>query len=242
MTVRAFLFDYGGTLDGEGWHWFDRFVHLYREAGSDLPEATIKTAFYLADEKIAAEAAAHAYRLRPLIERHVELQMEALGNSARMLAGELVEGFCAITEEGWSRARAALSRLRTSGRLAVVSNFYGNLDVLLAEAGLAPLLDTVVESVRVGVEKPDPRIFALALDRLGLTGSEAVMIGDNFDRDLRPAKSLGMRTVWLRRGEGPPPQDGVADLVVSELGQIPDAFGGAPSRRRSGGNRKRLHG
>lgn len=220
MVDRAYLFDYGGTLDGEGWHWFDRFLHLYRDSGSVLPEETIKKAFYFADARIAAEAAARGLRLRPLIERHVELQMEVLGDPVRGIAKRLVEGFCAITADGWAKARAALRRLRAEARLAVVSNFYGNLEIILEEAGLAPLLDAVIESVRVGVEKPDPRIFEIALDRLGIAPQQAVMVGDNFDRDLRPAKSIGMGTIWLRQGTKPPPEPGIADLVIGTLDEI----------------------
>src|SRR5437867_1347040 len=110
MPPRAYLFDYGGTLDGEGWHWFDRILHLYRAAGSKLPESAIKAAFYAADKRICAEAASHGYRLRPLIERHVELQMAILGDGARRVAPLVVEGFCRMTEEGWERSRRALAR------------------------------------------------------------------------------------------------------------------------------------
>ncbi|MGH7898997.1 MAG: HAD family hydrolase [Candidatus Binatia bacterium] len=217
---RAIVFDYGGTLDGEGWHWFDRTLHLYRAAGSDLPEASIKHAFYFADREIAGEAAARGYRLRPLIERHVELQIAMLGDGARDLAGKIVAGFCRMTEEGWLRSRQALERLRHGARLGVVSNFYGNLEVLLEEAGILPLLDCVIESTRVGIEKPDPRIYRLAAERLDLDARDVVMVGDNFERDIRPAKRIGMGTVWLRRGKATPPEPGIADRVVSSLSEI----------------------
>src|SRR5262249_23698929 len=82
------------------------------------------------------------------------------------------EGLCGMAEGGWERSRALLSRLRGRVRIGVVSNFYGNLEVLLAEAGLAAALDTVVESARVGVEKPDPAIYRLAAERLGVPPRE----------------------------------------------------------------------
>ena len=81
--ARAVLFDYGGTLDGEGWHWFDRMLSLYRQAGCDQPEAEIKQAFYAADHAIAEEARLRGYGLRSLMRRHVELQMEVLGPAGR---------------------------------------------------------------------------------------------------------------------------------------------------------------
>ena len=218
--ARAVLFDYGGTLDGEGWHWFDRMLSLYRQAGCDQPEAEIKQAFYAADHAIAEEARLRGYGLRSLMRRHVELQMEVLGPAGRRFGEDVAEGFCAMTEVGWERSRALLSRLRGRVRIGVVSNFYGNLEVLLAEAGLAAALDTVVESACVGVEKPDPAIYRLAAERLGLAPREVVMVGDSFERDVRASRRAGMHAIWLRRGEAEPPEPGVADRVISRLAEI----------------------
>lgn len=220
MPVRGYLFDYGGTLDGEGWHWFERTVDLHRRAGSTVPEAEIRRAFYEADRRFALEAAERRDRLQPMMERHAELQADVLGEAFRRIAPAFVDGFVAITEEGWRAARGLFARLRPPARLGVVSNFYGNLETLLEEAGLAPSLDVVVESATVGVEKPDPEIYRIALERLDLPAREVVMVGDHFDRDVRVAKSLGMRTIWIRRGDRDPPEPGIADAVVSSLAEI----------------------
>jgi putative hydrolase of the HAD superfamily len=153
--------------------------------------------------------------------------MAVLGGGARRFAAEVVRGFCEMTAEGWQRSRATLSRLHGGSRLGVVSNFYGNLDVLLEEAGLSPFLDAVVESVRVGIEKPDPAIYRLAAARLALPPEDVVMVGDNFDRDVRAARTIGMRAIWLRRGSAPPPEAGIADRVISRLEEIEPLPGGA---------------
>jgi len=218
--IRAYLFDYGGTLDGEGWHWFDRTVELYRRAGSDAPTAEIKRAFYVADQRLGLEAAREQYRLRPLVERHVEIQAEVLGESVRQIVGTLVEGFCAISEEGWQTARSCLARLRRGARLGVVSNFYGNLTTILKEAGLAPFLDVTIESAVVGVEKPDPAIYRIALERLALPAGQVCMVGDNFDRDVRPSVAIGMRAIWLSREGREPPQSGLAERTIRRLAEI----------------------
>lgn len=220
MSARAVLFDYGGTLDGEGSHWFDRMVELHRRAGSNVPREELKRAFYVADARLGEEAGECRYALRAMVERHVAIQAEELGPPVRRVAGAIVEGFVALTRDGWRVARDVLGRLRDGARLGVVSNFYGNLDVQLEEAGLAPLLEVVVESARVGVAKPDPAIYRLALDRLRLPASEVVMVGDNFERDVRPAKSLGLGTVWLRCGDAAPPEPDLADHVVSRLAEL----------------------
>ncbi len=224
MTVRACLFDYGGTLDGEGWHWFDRTVHLYRKAGCVLPVEGLKRAFYHADEQIEAEAAREGYRLRPLMERHLELQIDVLGPQARPFAKAVVDGFCDMTETGWRRARAALGTLRGRVKLGVVSNFYGNLDAMLDESGLGPMLDVVVESVKVGLQKPDPAIYRLAAERLAIPAAECVMVGDNLERDVNAARRAGLRAIWLRRADLPPATDDAAEGVVTSLADAVAAF------------------
>ena len=145
-----------------------------------------------------------------------------LGDGAGRFVRAVVDGFCAMTEEGWKRSRELFSRLAGRVRLGVVSNFYGNLEVLLGEAGLAPFLDIVVESAHVGVAKPDPAIYRLAAERLALPATDLVMVGDNFERDCRPAKSIGMGSIWIRRGGADPAETGVADRVISRLDEIAD--------------------
>lgn len=221
MIPRAYLFDYGGTLDGEGWHWFDRTLHLYRAAGCTEADGTLKRAFYTADHAIAEEAAREGYRLRPLLERHVELQMGVLGDKCRRFGKPVIDGFCDMTDTGWRRARRALGALRGRVKLGVVSNFYGNLDAMLDESGLAPLLDVVVESVKAGAEKPDAKIYRIAAARLALDPRDVVMVGDNFARDVAAARAAGMRAIWLRRGEQSAPTAGVAEQVISCLDEVP---------------------
>jgi len=93
-------------------------------------------------------------------------------------------------------AAEALGALRAGGRRsAVVSNFDHRLPAILAGLGLAPLLDAVVLPADAGAAKPDPRIFARALARLGATPAEAVCVGDDAERDLAAARRLGIRAI-----------------------------------------------
>ncbi|MEI7894859.1 MAG: HAD-IA family hydrolase [Myxococcales bacterium] len=86
----------------------------------------------------------------------------------------------------------ALLRLRTRGvQVAVVSNSEGTLEELLDSLGL--VFDTVIDSGRVGVEKPEPRIFELALERTHTTADHALHLGDSF-----PADIVGARLAHLR--------------------------------------------
>ena len=80
----------------------------------------------------------------------------------------------------------------------------------------------------VGVEKPDPRIFANALEVASAGASRSAMVGDRLDCDVRPAPEAGMRTVWVLRGEAPaeptPDQLAVPDAWVHLLAEVPAAL------------------
>jgi len=98
-----------------------------------------------------------------------------------------------------------LAELRERGfELGVVSNGCGNVENLCVDFGYAPFLSVIVDSRRIGVSKPDPAIFVHAAEKIGRNPGEIMMVGDSFDRDIRPAKQIGMKTAWL---EGIEPRD-----------------------------------
>ena len=100
-----------------------------------------------------------------------------------------------------ARSREVLVSLRQSFPLALVSNFYGNMPVVLREFRLDDLFSAVIESAVVGVRKPDERIFQLGVKALRLKPEEVTVVGDSYEKDILPARRLGCQTVWLK-GEG----------------------------------------
>lgn len=94
-------------------------------------------------------------------------------------------------------ATACLTRLRDAGvRIGVVSNSDGRIGDALDRAGLSPLLDCIVDSGVVGVEKPDPAIFLHALEPLGLRPEHAWYLGDTVHYDAAGAEAAGL-TAWV---------------------------------------------
>jgi putative hydrolase of the HAD superfamily len=102
-----------------------------------------------------------------------------------------------------SRTHAALDRLRALGvKLGVVSNSDGRAEEALRAAGLLDYFDLVLDSAHVGVEKPDPRIFQIALDRLGVPAGAALYAGDIYEVDVVGARAAGLDVVLIDpRGE-----------------------------------------
>ncbi len=83
----------------------------------------------------------------------------------------------------------------------LVSNFYGNIESVLSDFNLLGYFRSIIESAVVGVRKPDPRIFSLGVEALGLKPSEVLVVGDSYKKDIVPAESIGCKVAWLK-GKG----------------------------------------
>ncbi len=93
---------------------------------------------------------------------------------------------------------AVLRTLREEGyTLGVVSNSDGRVESLLELAGLRKYLGFVVDSAVVGVEKPDPGIFRIALERAGVEARLAVHVGDIYEIDVMGARAAGVEGILL---------------------------------------------
>ena len=102
----------------------------------------------------------------------------------------------------WTRpmegARAALDGFAALGlRCAVVSNSDGRAEMHLRDCDMLRGVEFVVDSHRVGIEKPDPRIFHIALDRLGVAAARALFVGDIRSVDEAGARAAGTHFVLL---------------------------------------------
>jgi HAD superfamily hydrolase (TIGR01549 family) len=119
-----------------------------------------------------------------------------------------------------------LETLRDAGyRLGVIANQPSQVRVALERDGLVPFFDTMGVSDDLGLHKPDPALFARAVEIAGVAPARTVMVGDRLDYDMRPAKATGMRTVWVLRGEAPddptPAQLELPDATIGDLTELP---------------------
>jgi len=164
------------------------------------------------------EADGNGYASREELCAHIQL---ALPWRERPDVRELVEFWrerfprCSVEREG---ATATLRGLRDRGvKRGLITNGQPTQRVKVDAMGLGELLEVMVISEEVGMKKPDPRIFRMTLDRLGVDASEAVFVGDNLELDIAGARGVGMRALWLNPdGKEVPP--GVE--MVGSLGEI----------------------
>ena len=189
----ALLFDFGGTLDADGVPWKERFARLFLELAPEAAEGFDRN-FYDADDALVGslpkdlglEGTSH--RLAADVARKL----------GRPELAELVANrFLEEARLTLARSKALLARLSPRYRLGIVSNFYGNLDAVCRETGLAPHLTAALDSSVVGAEKPDPRIFRSALEAVRAQAEETIFIGDSLARDMAGARGVGIPHVWL---------------------------------------------
>lgn len=216
------LFDFGGTLDAPGVHWLTRFYRLYPQAGLPIEPARIKDAFYWADQEILAHPNVTTLTFLPMMQTHVALQLWYLGLPLEPYQQLLAEAFWRAAVAALQTSVRVLTMLYSSYTLGIISNFYGNVETLCQECGLAALCGVIIDSRQVGVQKPDGRIFTLALERLGQTPHTAAYVGDSIERDMMAAKAVGLQTIWVR-GADPRgcPVPSMIDATIAGLEELP---------------------
>jgi len=219
--IRAILFDMGGTLDGDGLHWQDRFTALYRDFGVAVSRET----FDAAETRANQDREIASCDFRQMIEFYVKWQLAHLGLTNAELEEHLVSGFIAPARKAAAANVDLLAELTERGfTLGVVSNGCGNVDKLCQDFGYTPFLSVIVDSRRVGLFKPDPAIFQYAAEKLGRDPGEIMMVGDSFDRDVRPASRIGMKTAWLEGIEHRDcPEPSLVDLRLRTLADLASA-------------------
>ena len=113
----------------------------------------------------------------------------------------------------------------TGAKIGIVANQPATSVNSLKSDHLFELIDFLGISAIVGIEKPDIKIFELAIKELAVDPTKAIHIGNRIDTDVMPAKKLGMKTVWVRRGEANPDPSAddlkQADITVNDLSNLP---------------------
>jgi putative hydrolase of the HAD superfamily len=120
-----------------------------------------------------------------------------------------------------------IQRLAMDYRMGVVTNAqsaYAGPE--LQAVGLLSLFDPVIVSGDFGYAKPDPRLFATALERMGLAAAEVVFVGNDQYHDIQGAKHAGMKTVFFQTSQGGPDKPGSVepDYIIYRFPELLEAL------------------
>lgn len=226
------LFDFGGTLDTVGCHWGKFLWHAYERNAIPVTEGQFREAYVHAERTLGKQAIIQSTdTFLSMLTTKIRIEFDYLVRSgwiavdkeeADRMQRSLVKDVYERVKANLSVSRSVLTELRKKYRIGLVTNFYGNMSVVLDEFGLASLFDTVTESAVVGVRKPDPQIFRLAVKVLDVKAENVVVIGDSYSKDILPAHEIGCHTIWLK-GEGWVTEELTtceADYIIKDLYEV----------------------
>ena len=231
MRFDAVFFDAGETLVHPHPTFADLFATILRREGHDVDPETVRARIHVVTDRFAKAARENELwttsrqKSRRFWHDVYEIFFEQLGIADSNGLIDTVYGeFTDMANYAlFDDVVPALERLRAAGlRLGVVSNYEEWLERLLERLAVLSFFDVRVISGVEGVEKPDPRIFRLGIERAGVTPERSVYVGDNPALDVDPALAIGMHAVLIDRRDRHP--DGAGARIVS-LDELPGVLG-----------------
>jgi len=231
--IKGIIFDYGGTIDSNGKHWAEVLWDAYVAAGVQVAKLAFKEAYKYGERYLALHPVIHPdYNFKKVLLEKTDLQLKWLKNEGFLPANyNSSEYSLAISNQCYNfvlivlkEAKPVLEKLAARYPLALVSNFYGNIETVLKDFGIRDYFKDIIESSVVGVRKPDPGIFALGVKVLGLRSEEVVVVGDSYKKDILPARQLGCKTVWLKGPGWDGEESGTADVIIADFCELANMF------------------
>lgn len=229
--IKGIIFDYGGTIDSRGTHWSEVIWQGYTKCCAPVSKERFREAYVYAERELARTRHIlphHDFHDVMSIKIRIELQylvregiftQEQAGEYASPIADYCYNEARTCVEE----ARPVLEKLYADYPMVLVSNFYGNIETVLADFGLDRYFRSIIESAVVGVRKPDPRIFELGVEALGLKPEEVLVVGDSYSKDILPAEKAGCRIAWLKGKGWTDAEDTVTHPgIIKNLAELPD--------------------
>ncbi|MGI9073845.1 MAG: HAD family hydrolase [Bryobacteraceae bacterium] len=241
MDLRAILFDINGTLidietDERMDEAYRTIGHFLVYQGICLRRCEVRDLYFQVMKEQFAESA-EKYPEFDVVKVWRECLRRTASNVTRSLPAEKLEQLpllIAEVQRGVSRRRLKcfpgaleiLQCLKQHYQLAVVSDAQTAYAVPELQAvGLREFFDPIIVSGDFGYRKPDSRLFLQALERLRVTSSQAIFVGNDTYRDVFGAQQLGMRTILFSpNGTWPEPNEAKPDYVMYNFADLPRAL------------------
>lgn len=232
--TKGYIFDYGGTIDTGGCHWGRMIWKSYKHCGVPVNWEQFRQAYIFTERRLGSKDIIEPeFTFKQTLDRKLRIEMEYLESvgywyashlELNLMHAEVLNHLYGQVKTVTAHNRDVLTRLKEQCPLALVSNFYGNINTVLVEFGLDGLFVKVIESAVEGIRKPDTRLFEAGVKALGLNAEDVTVVGDNVEKDIKPAKSIGCQTVWLKGEpwEDKPGDGDYADRIITSLDELLD--------------------
>lgn len=220
-NIKGLLFDYGGTLDTGGHHWGKVLWKAWQQAEVPVDEHRFREAYVYGERTLGRQPIIQpTFTFRQTLREKLQLELEYVSQTDYLET--ILDNVYAETMRHTAHSREVLSQLAERMPLVLVSNFYGNMPVVLEEFGFTGLFRQVIESAVVGIRKPNPRIFLLGVQALGFQPEQVAVVGDSIEKDIKPAREAGCKTIWLRGQQwtDEPVDEHIPDKIISDLNEL----------------------
>lgn len=214
------LFDFGGCLDSDGIHSRTLFLRHFINKGLfplHDPIELFQNAYTYADRLVCDESLVQNCKLMEMNVVMCTLIDRRLGHNSDMQ--KINELAASITDEQafyLNRNKILLNNLSQKFQLGIVSNFSGNLGLILQEFSLEKNFNFILDSFHIKIAKPDLQIFKLALKKTNCQCRKVCFVGDNIERDITPAHETGMKTILLTQEK----ITSKADVTINSLMEL----------------------
>jgi len=232
--VKGIIFDYGATIDSNGKHWAEVLWDAYVDNQVPVTKEAFRDAYVYGERYLATHPIIKPdYTFKAVLLAKTELQINWLIENGFLekdekslrysiaISNQCYNFVCSVLKN----AVPILQKLKLKYPLVLVSNFYGNIETVLADFGLDSFFDNIIESAVVNVRKPDPAIFKMGVDALGFSSEEIVVVGDSYKKDIAPAEAIGCQTIWLKgpAWEEDKPES-TADVIIGDFKELEEVF------------------
>ena len=215
MAVKAATFDIGGVIYSDD-VFKQAIFRAFAELGANIEVSRFNRIY---DDHLKSQTGSLRSKLCVEFFGNLDKKSELMAAATK---------FWVFTEADlYPEVLNTIRELSNKGiRIGLIANQPASVIESLKRDGILDFIEFTGISALVGVEKPNPKIFELALARLEVNASETVHIGNRIDTDVLPAKKIGFKTIWVRRGEANPAPT-AADLaeptfVVEDLRNVPE--------------------
>lgn len=203
-SIKGIIFDYGGTIDTNGIHWAEVIWEEYCRNCIPLEKVLFREAYVYGERELALNPIIKPTdTFRTLLYKKIALQACFLHEKGISMSKEqadiIAEGCYKKVLETLEKNYSVVEKISKHYPLTLVTNFYGNISVVLKEFSLNKYFPRIVESSVVGLRKPDPALFAMGVETFGLHPEEVLVIGDSYRKDIYPARTLGCKAIWLKK-------------------------------------------
>lgn len=225
-TIKAILFDFGGTLDNDGADWFSRMHAIIARHGCLIDRDQFQACADQAAEIITTQPDVTTLTMQDTAYRlckHAREQLAQISGDGltQWDPSAVAAEFARDSQTYFQRNRPILRELAQGFRLGCISNNWGNTVGWCRDAQFDPFFETIIDSTVVGGSKPDELIFQTALHELKLPARDCVYVGDKFEADIVGAAGAGLTAIWITgKSKKSCPDSSLVDHRIGSLDEL----------------------